>query len=267
MTYIFTCSLICILLFHCTYFSNELVSKLIGNLPRVKSNVSASKTSALNPTSLIRSSFPILGHSMSLDTQEINVLSTNWGYLDSDELYRIDNNSLLFIIDTHQIIGHEYYVNFSDTHTVNSIEKISIDTVKNVAFKYSLKFYPLFIINNSDSLTHVLLQDRSLIAILEGIDKNGKWVPLQFHVGSFCGNSYNHEPLPPHNFLLSLIPMFTGNYKTQLRLKIKNKDMILYSNTFQGSVSLGQFDDTKLNIQHYYSVTTDLVNPYKPTID
>lgn len=77
--------------------------------------------------------------------------------------------------------------------------------------------------------------------ILEAKNKQGKWNPIQDRYIVGCGTGVGHIFLPPNQIVITLAPIFNGDYKTQLRLKCGNN----YSNTFTGSIKYSQFEYKK----------------------
>ena len=78
--------------------------------------------------------------------------------------------------------------------------------------------------------------------IQEALDEDSLWKPIEYWVYSGCGNSYfNPLNLNPYTYLMVPIRKYFGEYKTKMRLKLKNGKKIIYSNTFKGSINKSQF--------------------------
>jgi hypothetical protein len=114
-----------------------------------------------------------------------------------------------------------------------AVVDIQIDTTY-----YISNSYPTFITNISKD-TIIIANGRRIELILEAIDSNENWRPIQEDYISFCGNSYLMSTiLPPHEFALTLTPVFRGDYSTQLRLKLGSN----YSKPFHGKINYRQFE-------------------------
>ena len=104
-------------------------------------------------------------------------------------------------------------------------------------------YFTGYLINTSDSTFNADRQDGSLIMIQEALDEDGNWAPIEYWVYSGCGNSY-FDPLQldPGKYVMIPIKHYSGKFKTKIRLKFKKDDNVLYSDSFEGSVDLKQFD-------------------------
>ena len=72
---------------------------------------------------------------------------------------------------------------------------------------------------------------------MEAKDAKGAWHPIQTPHQYFCGTGLPVINLPPKTCLLTLAPIFKGNYKTQLRLRLGKN----YSKPWFGRIHYGQF--------------------------
>lgn len=109
--------------------------------------------------------------------------------------------------------------------------------------------YPVYIFNNSSKKTIIQNPvggriDKDLYVILEGIDKNGEWQPINYweQFSFVCGTGHRNYVLNPKSFLIVAIKKYSGHYRTKLRVKFKNFDDIHYSNVFDGYIDYCQFD-------------------------
>jgi 6-phosphogluconolactonase (cycloisomerase 2 family) len=75
--------------------------------------------------------------------------------------------------------------------------------------------------------------------ILEAKNKLGKWKPIQERFVYMCGNGVGTIILPPKELVITLVPIFKGNYKTQLRLSMGNNK----SNVILGNINYRQFEN------------------------
>ena len=96
----------------------------------------------------------------------------------------------------------------------------------------------VWLINNSNDTVILQMQDWLYICILEAIDINKEWRPIEYWCFSRCGNSYYNKKIMPKmaNSFVMDIPR-NGDYKTKLRFKLLGLDKFYYSNTFDGKIN------------------------------
>ncbi|GAB5551841.1 MAG: hypothetical protein Sapg2KO_14320 [Saprospiraceae bacterium] len=106
--------------------------------------------------------------------------------------------------------------------------------------------------NNSHQDVLVLTQDGSLIIISEAL-KEEKWIPIEFWIWSDCGNSY-HEPLElkAQKSVDFDGPIFEGDTKTKLRLKMCTGQNIIYSNEILVEINDSYFNKLKPSFKKEY---------------
>jgi hypothetical protein len=104
------------------------------------------------------------------------------------------------------------------------------------------KAWPVFIINMGDSAHYMQVQDSRVCMIQEAKNQNGEWKPIEYWTHSWCGNSYYSFDIPPNYCAVTKIPIYKGNFETEMRLKMLNDTVIYYSKPFRGSINLSQFD-------------------------
>ncbi len=93
------------------------------------------------------------------------------------------------------------------------------------------------IVTNIDSDTVTIGLGRHLELILEAKDSLDNWRPIQERFRYFCGTGLKTIILPPSECVVSLAPVYSGNYQTVMRLKMGEN----YSNSFRGRMNYGQF--------------------------
>ncbi len=152
---------------------------------------------------------------------------------------------LALIVDTTQSYGmptESYYIRGNlhldeDYHRagkVNHPEKYP--PISTVAF---------YIINRQTYGVPLTMSSYIPLLIQEAMDTSGRWKPIE-HIGILgCGNSDHETKLPPNSYLTGSILKYTGNYETQLRLKLRTGEHILYSTPYKGSINLEQFEITE----------------------
>ncbi len=94
------------------------------------------------------------------------------------------------------------------------------------------KSFPIFIKNISKDTIN-LGTDGYFPILVEGKNKNGKWVEIN-KFPFYCGTgSYSAICLPPNEIIITSMFHYTGNYKTKLRLKFPD----FVSREFDGSIN------------------------------
>lgn len=103
-------------------------------------------------------------------------------------------------------------------------------------------FYPVYIINNSDSIVSLschIISD--LTAIQEAKDFYGVWRPIEYRRWEWCGSTFTKVLLKPNHYIFSRVRIYKGNFNTQIRLKIFIYGKFYYSEPFFGSINYSQF--------------------------
>ena len=101
---------------------------------------------------------------------------------------------------------------------------------------------PCFIYNETSQTKWLYIQDSRVIAIQEAFDSNYNWRPIQIWNWSWCGNSYERAYIKPKNYLLFKVPLYEGDYYTDLLIKVYSNDATYYSNEYKGWINYKQFD-------------------------
>lgn len=116
------------------------------------------------------------------------------------------------------------------------------------AFDATTMGHRLAITNASADTAVFDAQDSSLYLTVQAQDAEGQWRSIEYSPSSFCGNSYHQVFLAPGQSWQLVVPAYRGGLRTQLRVQLvqreeggDKKPLILYSNTFAGSVNPAQF--------------------------
>jgi len=100
---------------------------------------------------------------------------------------------------------------------------------------------PVFIVNETSSTKYLFGRLRHVSTLLEAKDRNGIWRPIE-HLGILgCLTGTGFIKIHPKEFCVLAIPLFRGNFKTQIRVKLKNQHSILISEAFPGYINEDQF--------------------------
>lgn len=120
--------------------------------------------------------------------------------------------------------------------------------------------------NHSSDTILIPIQDNSAIAIIEAIDHNGHWRPIQFWPISGCGNSYYSQTTLPNQSLLITVKKTFGDKATQMRIRLHGTDTIMISPSFAGWIDESMFNIGDSLIYDYKHILCDsiffLESPY-----
>lgn len=121
----------------------------------------------------------------------------------------------------------------------------------------------VYFINNTSNSIYLQTQDWQFIGIVEALDKEKQWRPIQYWQYSKCGDSYLTRPVNAHSTTVFIAPAPNkGNYKTRLRYRVFGADSILYSNEFEAAINYADFErvaTAKVNPM-VFKKSTDKVN-------
>ena len=121
-------------------------------------------------------------------------------------------------------------------NTEKTTEKIKI-----ITDSFSEK-YIVFIKNISNIEIKLNTIDNSTLEIiLEALNENNEWKPVEYIEYPWCGNSYFDHTFKPQSFIKITSGKYNGDFETKLRYKLKNYNDIYYSNIFVGKINKLQF--------------------------
>lgn len=140
-----------------------------------------------------------------------------------------DSVEILLVVDTTKIISDKK-MNWGRKGIEYSIE--------------AYKAYPVFIVNLTNDTLNIGYGDH-LPIIMEAMDNNGRWRPIEEPYIYFCGTGLNDIILPPKEIIVTAAPIDSGEIKTKIRLRF-NK---ILSNEFSGTINPGQFESEE---KRYY---------------
>jgi hypothetical protein len=104
----------------------------------------------------------------------------------------------------------------------------------------SFKSYPVTIVNDHDDTINIGYGDH-IPVIMEALDTNGQWKPIEEQFVYMCGTGLNRIILPPGNIVVTYAFVYKGNYRTKLRLRYVTGKPEAVSNEFYGSINRTQF--------------------------
>lgn len=129
----------------------------------------------------------------------------------------------------------DYFIEWDKKNDYRSWTQCKVDIEFDTSNKVA-NFFPLMIINpNKDTIN--IGSGTYIPLTIEAIDSNGKWKSIQEIHKSMCGVGESSIILPPNECVITLAPIFNGNYKTKMRFLIGNNQ----SKSFSGRINYSQF--------------------------
>lgn len=120
-------------------------------------------------------------------------------------------------------------------YSLDSLIEIQVNTSIVIS-----KSYPVLLRNLNKDTVAIGYGDY-IPLLLEAKDSLGNWKPIQVPYRYGCGTGLETIILPPKEIVITLLPIFNGNYKTQLRVTHGSN----MSKPFWGKIDYKQF---KLNM-------------------
>ncbi|PHR23171.1 MAG: hypothetical protein COA38_17295 [Fluviicola sp.] len=134
----------------------------------------------------------------------------------------------------------EYFLDWMDNREFKRRDSadlfIKVDTTQ-IINNNGRKAFPVLIQNKSIDTIYIGYGSQIPI-ITEAKTKNGEWKPIEERFIYMCGNGLHSIILPPNELVITSELIYTGNFKTKLRLKMGNN----YSEEFNGTINETQFE-------------------------
>ncbi len=136
------------------------------------------------------------------------------------------------------------YFNPKKAHTiVSNSQTLSFESIENLE-KDNFLHYELTNVSAKDIVLPT--QDGSLMMIREGKNPDGKWQAIEYwrYDWGFSPN-FGQIILKSKQAIFFTAPIYTGNFKTEMRFKLKldsEKSIFITSPTFKGNVEISQFN-------------------------
>lgn len=102
-------------------------------------------------------------------------------------------------------------------------------------------YYPVFVVNETNSDKFFTARDHYVSAIQEAKDSNGNWRPIESRKFDFVGNGRWGLIIHPNEFALFLTAKYKGSFKTILRVRMGVGDMTYLTKGFEGTINEKQF--------------------------
>lgn len=150
-------------------------------------------------------------------------------------------NPFITRADMYKFYGKENFLTTPLSITVDTTQTIYTSDFCYSNGNYKKKFFesfPVFIENVTDSLASIGFGSKVNI-ILEALDTDNIWKPIEKMFIYKCGNGLHYIYLKPNEICCTLIPVYKGDFSTQLRLNINNS----YSKPYFGHIYKSQLMD------------------------
>jgi hypothetical protein len=111
-------------------------------------------------------------------------------------------------------------------------------------------FFPVYIVNETTEPKLFIAKDNYVFAIQEALDTSdyNSWYAIEARGFDFCGNGYFRRKLLPKEFIVFLMPKYSGTDTTYLRTRIKIGESVIISKPYKGNFNKSQFKVTKDNV-------------------
>jgi hypothetical protein len=110
-------------------------------------------------------------------------------------------------------------------------------------------FFPVYVVNETAEPKIFIAKDSYVFAIQEAVDTSdyNSWYAIEAKGFDFCGNGVFRRKLLPKEFIVFLMPKYSGKDTTYLRTRIKIGENIIISKPYKGCFDKKQFQVTKDN--------------------
>jgi hypothetical protein len=126
-------------------------------------------------------------------------------------------------------------------HFKPGILGVIIDTTKTCTWNDQFKGVKVYVVNTTKDTCHFDVLDYHLYMRIQALDKNNNWTDIQYMPSSWCGNSY-FKTFPGKNEYWEFnVPVYEGEMRMKIRIKLSYEDDIIYSNVIEGRINPGQF--------------------------
>ena len=102
-------------------------------------------------------------------------------------------------------------------------------------------YFPVFLPNETRETKLLFGKDDYLYAIQEARDSSGDWRPIEHRGFDWCGMGSWELKVHPQEYAAMLMPLYRGNYATELRVIFKNGENKIISKPYPGTISYEQF--------------------------
>jgi hypothetical protein len=108
-------------------------------------------------------------------------------------------------------------------------------------------YFPVYVVNETYEPRIFFGKDSHGFAIQEAIDTSdySLWHPIESTGYDFCGNGRFRKKINPKEFLVFLLPKYSGSDTTSLRIRFQIGESVFISKAFTGTINPKQFDIDK----------------------
>ena len=159
--------------------------------------------------------------------------------------------------DSLSVNGFELFIDYNTSVKYNQYYQFD-----SVLFEH----YPVYFVNSSNAAKVFLGKDGYVFGIQEAMDSSTwqRWRPIEGAGYDFCGNGRWGMIVNPGEFILVLMRKYSGDYKTNLRVRFRLGENIMVSRPFPGTINKSQFfmeDSSYLKemVQEKYCETADMI--------
>lgn len=151
----------------------------------------------------------------------------------SNQLYKSpDSLDLKIYVDTSLLCASvERYIDWKVAD--------SLGTLSPIFYKLQYQSYPVFIENKSKDTLEIGYGEY-IPLVIEALDRNSNWEPIQRTYVYMCGTGMPYYYLPSDEILITSCKLFDGDFKTKLRL-VYGWETKIYSNEFYSFINESQF--------------------------
>lgn len=161
--------------------------------------------------------------------------------IDSQNFRFTPTNPFITRADLNRFYGKENFLTTPLSVTIDTTQTIRSSDFCYYKDNYKTKFFesfPVFLKNLTDSLASIGFGSKVNI-IVEALDTDNIWKPIEKRFIYKCGNGLHYIYLKPSEICCTLIPIYDGDFSTQLRLNINGS----FSKPYWGHIYKSQFVD------------------------
>lgn len=104
-------------------------------------------------------------------------------------------------------------------------------------------FFPVYIVNETTEPKIFVAKDSYVFAIQEAVDTSdyNSWYAIEAKGSDFCGNGVFRRKLLPKEFIVFLMPKYSGTDTTYMRTRVKIGENTIVSKPYKGCFDKKQF--------------------------
>lgn len=101
--------------------------------------------------------------------------------------------------------------------------------------------FPVYIVNETKKNKLLIAKDSWVFAIQEAKDREGYWKVIEMDGFDWCGNGSWRLKIHPNEFGMFLMKKYKGDFKTQLRVRLRIGETTYISQPYDGCINEIQF--------------------------